>query len=448
MSAGQEALWLAHQLDPGSRAYNLVLGVRVRTPLRTDLIQGALTSLVGRHELLRSRFPATASGRPERRLDGVRGAALDTRELPDADDAELASMAAELGLRPFDITVDAAFRLVLLRRRADDAVLVVSAHHIVTDATSQWLILHELLSRYAAAVSDREVPVGTPVRWDDEVRQERDLVGSARGEMARKHWEDVYATAGAAQLLTDRPRPTRRSLRGGSHRVTFPGHVGERMVAAAAEANVTVSAWMFAALQVALHRCGAGPEFLIGSSVSTRSTLHARRNVGYYVNVLPVRAKLGTDPTFRSVAGATYRQMVEGLAHSAFPTDLVDSRQAMTVISSFAVADRLPVPGLSDGRIRHLGLDLELIPVPQQEGQLDLMVETQQSGDVFSTSFSYDADLFESTTVERLAEVYLRIIEASLTPPDVPISRIPLVRTGDLAFVLALGSGDPAARHS
>src|SRR4051794_35364929 len=139
LSTGQEALWLAHRLDPDSSAYNVVLAVRLRGALRVDVLQEALTALVARHELLRSRFPGTDDG-PVRRVDAPGSVRLDVREAPGADDAELFRLATLAGEEPFRLTAG-AFRAVLLRRSATHTLLVTGTHPLLSDATSPWLLM-------------------------------------------------------------------------------------------------------------------------------------------------------------------------------------------------------------------------------------------------------------------------------------------------------------------
>ncbi|MFF1907718.1 condensation domain-containing protein, partial [Kitasatospora sp. NPDC058218] len=56
LSFAQQRLWLVDQLSPGSAAYNVPFAVRVRGGLDVGVLGGALSVLVGRHEVLRTVF--------------------------------------------------------------------------------------------------------------------------------------------------------------------------------------------------------------------------------------------------------------------------------------------------------------------------------------------------------------------------------------------------------
>ncbi|MFJ9099147.1 condensation domain-containing protein [Streptomyces sp. NPDC102405] len=499
LSTGQEALWLAHRLDPDSSAYNVVLAVRLRGALRVDVLQEALTALVARHELLRSRFPGTDDG-PVRRVDAPGSVRLDVREAPGADDAELFRLATLAGEEPFRLTAG-AFRAVLLRRSATDTLLVTVTHHIVSDATSQWLLMRDLFTEYGArteepaaergpgaergslvvsasaresdpahrpgplagSVSSREPgpartpgPVAAPalargsgralrprpeVGWDEQVRAERDFLGSVRGARAGAYWREACAGLRAAVLPLDRPRPPHCTLRGATHEVGWHPDTARRLREAAAGSGLTPFAWLLGTFQAALHRSGCGDGFLIGCPATTRFTPDTRQAVGYYVNALPIAARFTPVTTLLDTIGSAQDQLRRGLAHARYPVELLGGGPLFRISCTLVVADRLPVEGLYEGPVPLGGLRAELVDVPQQEGQLDLTVEILQDSRGFKAVLRYRTDLFDAATVERFGETWRRLLDVSLDAPDTAVSDVGLVAHDDLAFLLALGSG-------
>ncbi|MEV0219295.1 condensation domain-containing protein [Streptomyces sp. NPDC050704] len=445
LSAGQEGLWLTHQLDPDSPAYNVVLAVRLRDPVRTDVLQEALTALVRRHELLRSRFPATEQG-PERVTVPAQAVRLDVREVPEADDDGLFLLAGRAGEEPFRLAGEGAFRAVLLRRAPDDAVLVTATHHLVSDATSQWLLVRDLFAEYGARTAGGPGRPAAPSdggTWDEQVRTEREFVTSPRGARAAAYWRQVCAGLAAAALPTDRPRPAQRTLNGATVELALPDRTAARLRGVAAQRALTPFAWLLGTFQAALHRSGAGDGFLIGCPVTTRFTPRSREAVGYYVNALPVAGRFGPATTLLETVEAAQRQLRGGLAHARHPVELIkgpaDRGPLFRISCTLVAADRLPVPGLYEGPVRLGGLRAELCDVPQQEGQLDLTVEVLQDSRGFRAVLRYNTDLFDAATVERFRDTWHRLIDASLDAPGTRAADIGLVADDDLRFLLSLG---------
>ena len=445
VSAGQEALWLAHQLDPDSSAYNVVLAVRLRDPVRDDVLQEALTALVTRHELLRSRFPGTAEG-PVRRLRAPGSVRLDVREVPGADEAELFRLATAAGEEPFRPATEGAFRAVLLRRTAADAVLVTATHHLVSDATSQWLLVRDLFAEYGARTGLPAPRPAAAADWDEQVRAERDFVASPRGARAAAYWRQVCAGLPAAELPTDRPRPPHRTLDGATHEVVWDPHTAGRLRESAARRALTPFAWLLGTFQAALHRSGCGDGFLIGCPATTRLTPATREAVGYYVNALPTAARFTPATTLLGTVESAQDQLRRGLAQVRHPVELLgggpDRGPLFRISCTLVAADRLPVEGLYEGPVRLGGLRAELCDVPQQEGQLDLTVEILQDSRGFKAVLRYDTGLFDAATLERFGQTWRRLLDVSLDAPDTAVTDVGLVaHDDDLAFLLALGSG-------
>lgn len=87
LSAGQEAMWFLHRLAPASAAYNVVLGVRVHSPLDVERLRRAVAALAGRHELLSSVYEEE-DGQPVRRPAPGLPVPFEVREVPGGTDGE------------------------------------------------------------------------------------------------------------------------------------------------------------------------------------------------------------------------------------------------------------------------------------------------------------------------------------------------------------------------
>ncbi|MEZ0090168.1 hypothetical protein ABH925_001316 [Streptacidiphilus sp. EB129] len=459
LSAGQQALWLAHRLAPGSAAYTIVLPVRIRGPLRVEALGAAVEAVSSRHPLLRSRF-GEADGEPYR-SEPCRGAcagaggALLVREVPGAGDAELAALVREYAARPFRLAEEPPFLVVLLRRSEEDAVLVVSADHIVSDYASQHLMLREILDAHREfADAGRWAQPPAPYPYDDQVAEERLLLASPRGARAERYWQQVRDGAGPAELPTDRPRPATPGFRGGTRDLEIPDGTARRLTATAGALDSTPFAFLLGVFQAALYRWTGQGDGLIGCPMSTRVGQRTRDTVGYFVNPVPVRSAIGSADTVADVVTAAQRQLIGGMAYAGYPCALLGAdrggrhaplfRIALTMITTDRQEPVLgPVGGTAtEGpAVEYAGLRISRMATPQQEGQLDLMVRIEQSEGALNAAFSYDADLFDADTVERFAGHFGTLLEKAAENPGATVESISLVDQDALARLLALGAG-------
>ncbi|WP_067464481.1 condensation domain-containing protein [Actinomadura macra] len=463
LSAGQEAMWFVHRMAPDSAAYNITLAFRVRTrasaPLDVPALRRAVTALAGRHEVLRSTFAEEEAG-PVRLVGPADLVALDVREVAGADEARLHDLVGAVGAEPFRLTTQAPLRVVLLRRAPDDAVLVVVAHHIVSDRTSQWLIMRDLLDAYCGlAASGR--PAWRPLKasFDDHVVAERQMLASPRRAELEERWSRLCAGVPAAELPADRPRPARQTFGGATHRVTFPADLDRRLRENAERAGVTPFVQLLGIFQALLHRYGGQPEFLIGCPVATRFGGGMRDVVGYLVNTVALRAAFTPDTTFAQAVESAQRQMRDAVGVARYPFPLVpgaldlpreqDRPPVFQIAATMVATSRLePLLDLladdAAAELEYGGLRLSIMDVAHMEGQLDLNVELRRSRNSLTAVLRYNTDLFDLSTIERLGDHFLLLARAAVEEPGARIGAVSLMTADELRGLLRLGQGAAA----
>ena len=159
LSFAQERIWLHEQLEPGSIAYNRPTNIRLRGPLRADILQQTFEEVIARHDALRTTV---------RLKDGVPAVLvqpqvalamplLDLAGVPDTE-ARARKAALEESLRPFDLTIGPLFRCQLLRLAEEDHLLLLTFHHFVFDAWSQAVLLRDLAECYEAICERGHAP--------------------------------------------------------------------------------------------------------------------------------------------------------------------------------------------------------------------------------------------------------------------------------------------------
>ncbi|MEU1823466.1 condensation domain-containing protein [Streptomyces abikoensis] len=459
LSAGQEAMWFLNRLAPDSAAYNVVMALRVRGPLDLAELGRALDAVVDRHPILRACF-ADVAGTPRMFPGAAPAVRLEVREAEGAGEARLRELVAEAGSAPFDMARDGVFRLVVIRTGPETAVLVCAAHHLVTDAVAQGVVLRELLEAYrASGCGESPQWPAEPVPFEEFVSGEREVLASARAAEFEEYWRGVCAGAPyVLELPADRPRPARADYTGASHEVTVPPQVWEKVRSGAAEAGTTPFSLLLAGFQALLHRYTGEGDFLIGMPTTTRLSRRSRAAVGCFVNTVVVRAGVGGTTTLPELAVEAQRQVRAGMGRVSYPFSHLtralgvprDPSRSPLVQVTFTMVSagrseplmELIAEGEEAGRELELaGLRLAAFDVPQQEGQFDLAVELLQTSRSVKAVFRYRADLYDAATVERLAEHYLRLVEAGVDEPGTPVRRLSLVNRSERDRILSFGLG-------
>ncbi|MFL5539875.1 MAG: condensation domain-containing protein, partial [Longimicrobiaceae bacterium] len=196
-SFAQERLWFIDRLEPGSAVYNLSAAWRLGGVLDEAVLERSLSEIVRRHEALRTTF-GEVDGSPVQVIAPFSGFSLpveDLSALGEADrEAALRRRAGEEARRAFDLSAGPLFRAALLRLGAEEHVLLLSMHHIVSDGWSTGVLFRELSALYAAYREGRESPLAElPVQYADyAVRQREQLAGEVLDRQLA-YWKERLA---------------------------------------------------------------------------------------------------------------------------------------------------------------------------------------------------------------------------------------------------------------
>ncbi|MCK9877841.1 2,3-diaminopropionate biosynthesis protein SbnA [Frankia sp. Ag45/Mut15] len=446
---------MLNQLHPDSSAYTILNATRVRSELDLPVLARALAHLLVRHDWLASTFDEV-HGQPCRFPLDPQMIRLDVRDVGPVTEQELYAQVRALARRQFALATEAPFRISLLRRTPADTALVLTFHHIVADATSQALVLRDLLDGYARLLADpTSAPEVPRSGYAEYVQAEQALLASPRGARMARYWRQLRTGAETATLPTDRPRPRLSARSGASCLIGLPPAAGSGVRRAAERLDVTPFALLLGVFQVLVH-CYTGRQAqVLACNASNRTSPATRELVGYLVNPLLVRFEIGTTSTFTEVIRLAQRQILTGLANIGYPTMLDNGHpgmQAPNLAFTLIAVDRLrphlpfaPSGGVLGPEVSYRGLRLTKIDLPHMEGQFDLNAEVRLDGDQLSVVFRYDVELFDHATVARFGTSFARLLGTALADLDARVGRVSLLDHAELQQLATFGSRLPTA---
>ncbi|HEX4966052.1 MAG TPA: amino acid adenylation domain-containing protein [Thermoanaerobaculia bacterium] len=469
-SAGQRALWFLESLAPQGGAYNVVAAGRSELPLDAAALRRALVRLTARHPALRTTF-ASEDGEPVQVIHPV-PLDLDFSAEDAAGWSEEkcgARLAAE-AFRPFDLAGGPLMR-VRLWARGPGHVLLFAIHHVVADFASLAVISRELsaLLREETGGPPADLP---PLRADlagFAHRQAASLAGP-RGEALWDYWrEQLAGPVPDLDLPTDLRRPPISTWRGGACSLVLPRELGDRIRSAGRAEGATLFATLLAAWTLLLGRVAGQEDFAVGAPATDRSEPGLSAAVGYFVNLVVLRADLAGDPSCAELLGRTRRTVTMALEHTGFPLPLLAERlrpvrdpvrsplfQTMLTFQPRRPGEDPGLLGFSLGepgaRIDLGGIALESLRLAERRAQFDLTLRIAELDQGLTAVLEHNADLFEPATAVRLLGCFRTLIAGMVDAPGHRVWSLPLLGEAERAQVLtewnATGEPTPAAaRH-
>ncbi|MET8582265.1 amino acid adenylation domain-containing protein [Streptomyces collinus] len=424
LTEGQRGLWALQQAFPDATAYNVPLCFRVRG-LDTAAFLRAWRAVAEAHPVLTTVLGGDADG-PHQSVDPGRTpdfAEVDLSALPDTE--ALAAVERE-HKRRFAMDGESLVRVRVFTRPGDESIVLVSVHHLVFDGTSARLLMRALFEAYERVLAGAEPgPPAPAADFHDFVDRQRATLPARRAELLA-HWRQKLAgPLPTLNLPTDRPHGHVVDRFAGDTCFTdLPAQLAAGIAESAARWGVTPSALMLGAYGTVLATYSDDREFVVGVPVNERADEALAEAMGLMINMVPVRMRLAADEPFRQLAGRVQRDLVDGMLHS-YPFAALTAE-----LPQKPAPDRSPVfqtafvyQDVLDG-IGGPGLPYELLHEVHQEGEYELSVEAWRTDDGYTLHWKYHPELFTREFVERLADRYLRLLQAVTDEPEVRTGRL------------------------
>ena len=442
LSFAQGRMWFLEQVQPGTAAFHLRLAVRLRGVLDESRVANALTSLVRRHDALRSAFPTADEGQPRRvLLDPIVELPREdlTDLLPERREDRLHERLDEESRIPFDVAHGPLLRARLFALDDNESVLLVTVHHLVSDAWSLGIVWRELVALYRGDPLP-ELALHEP----DFAAWQRERLAGERLERLADHWRSELAGAPALLALpTDRPRPAVETFAGARCEAELDSDLVRELDRFATEHHATLFQVLLAGLQGLLARLTGQDDVVVGTPVAGRPSPDLEAAVGLFVNTVPVRARLDDDPGLGDLADRVRTAAVRAVDHAELPfEELVRAIRPPRTLAHHPVY-QVMLAWQDAPRATTSLEDLEVAPIATDRAasQLDLTLFAWRAGDRVRLSAEFKRDLFDVETIERRLELLARLLRSGLQQPDVPISVLPLVTVEERVAQLELGRG-------
>ncbi|GGT89046.1 condensation domain-containing protein [Streptomyces violascens] len=421
LTHAQRRMWLMERLGQNGAQYSVPFATRLHGPLDVAALGSALTELVRRHEILRTRYGRDGEEPYQETLPAPEAVTVQVVESP-GDGNHLLTEEAR---RPFDLAADTIPRALVLRHGPEDHTILLTFHHIAIDGASLETVADELAALYEAAVNGRPCELPEPPQYADFARREH--TDAARLDDGLAHWTRRLAGATPPRL----PRPATPPADAAEHpAATRTTELGEQVLPAlrelGRERRATVFTVGLAAAFAALHRLTGELDLVIGCAATHREGQAMRGLVGLCVNTLPVRVDLSGDPTFATLVERVRDALLEAQQHREVPFDLIlerlgaaargDDGTALVRVTSDVVGEptALKLPGL----------EARAVEVGVGEAKFDLTFGLLDE-DTPASLVQYGRAALDEETGLALAASFAELLTAVAGNPHLALSRLP-----------------------
>ncbi|MEA5603525.1 non-ribosomal peptide synthetase [Nostoc sp. UHCC 0252] len=445
LSSGQEAMWFIYQIAPESVAYNIFITVKINSYLNIVAVNRAWEKIIDRHPILRTTY-TSFEGKPVQQVNQEYKCNVEVINASNWSEDYLKEKIFAITDSPFNLEKDSVLRVNLFTRSAEEHILLLTMHHIAGDMWSFDLLLSEFQTLYAKEIEQvsQEQNQTAPdsltenKSYLDFVRWQSEMLSGSRGEKLWQYWQEKLAgELPILNLLADKPRPPVKTSQGATHILKLDEQLIQKLNHLSLVSRTSLYQILLAAFYVQLYRYTNQTDILIGSPMRGRWGKEFKEIVGYFVNLNVLRVSVQENATFKEFLAQVSKTVREAQKHQDYPFSLLaeqlqpqrdPSRSPLCQVSFTWQAHRWCE---STGNYLHSGEQLlEIKPYllgHQRGADFDLNLMVMEAQGVLQLCWQYNTDLFEASTITRIAGHFVTLLEGIVANPQEQIWQLPLL---------------------
>jgi surfactin family lipopeptide synthetase A len=438
----QEQIWLHAQLVPDLPLYNEPVTIHHHGPLDAAILERSFNEILRRHEAWSTCFEMV-EGQLVQEVKPNLSISLPVTDLrnlpPDQRNAAALMIATQDARKPLDFGRAPLFRARLLRLDEEEYRLYLALSHIIFDGVAIYRVfLPELCTLYKAYAAGEESPLPElPLQYPDFAFWQRQTIHPDRLSQHITYWKrQLTPELPVLDLPLDHPRPPVQTFRGSMYPFVLSGSLTAALKRLSGHEGVTLFQTLLAGLAALLCRYSGQDDIPIGSVTAGRDRPELNALLGYFLNIVVLRADLSADPSFRELLKRSRNVALEALEHDCVPWGLLIQELTPPRDRSrnpfFQVLFSLepPMPDVdSNWRLTQMDVDTGAT-------KYDLYLELDERHEGVLARFHYSTDLFDPATIVRMANHWMKLLEAAASNPELRVSQLPLLSESEKHLLL------------
>ena len=225
----------------------------------------------------------------------------------------------------------------------------------------------------------------------------------------------------AHSLPLDRPRSSQQSFAGHNITTFVDKSTSDGLASLCQAHDSTLFMGLFAAYSVLLSRYSNEEDIVMGTSVANREQDEIAGLIGCFINTLVLRSDLSEQPDFISLLNQCKQTLLGAYKHQQAPFEMIVERlqpeRSLSHAPLFQVM--LVLHNNQAGQIDMPELTLrspELSDVAEV-AKFDLTLNVNETDNGFVLGWEYNTDLFDTQTIERMAQHFANLLTALVESP-------------------------------
>ncbi len=413
LSYSQKRLWILHQLQPNSIAYNIPSYFILREKLNEEAFNKAFIKLIERHESLRTSFEVI-DGDPVQLIYDKIDFNITKFDISNMEGEQLLQKRQEIIdtelNKPINIKIAPLYRVILVKCKNEEYEIMICMHHIITDGWSMNVLKREFFTLYNSYKNGLAIELKPlTVQYKDFASWQNSLLkDEIKMQKAKEFWmKNMSGDNPILNLPISKIGST--DLSGSSvYRCIVSSMVKNKLKQLAQEQNLSLYSILLGILNIYLSDLTGQEDIIIGSAGSGRQHDDVKGIIGFFVNTMFIRNKIDIEDTFKNIINEINEDIINVLEYQSYPIELLLDELKISYPKISIFFNMLNIEEYESEVIENL----ESYHLKQlQEVKYDLVFYVREYANAIEILVNYKSNLFKPYIVENMANQYIKLIE-------------------------------------
>ncbi|MCA9924094.1 MAG: amino acid adenylation domain-containing protein, partial [Anaerolineales bacterium] len=381
-------------------------------------------------------------GSPVQQIAAARTVTINFIDLTSHAEPEAAAETAlrQAATRPFNLAYDPLLRVYLVQTAAEEHILLLVMHHIISDGWSMGILIRELTTLYQAFAHAEPNPLSPlPLHYADFVLWHQAWLQDGILQNQLDYWQQQLKDAPSVLNLTvARPRPAIQTFTGAQKQFTLPDTLAQSVRNLSQQHGVTLFMTLLAAFQTLLYRYSEQDDILVGAPIANRHFAETENLIGFFVNTLVFRGRLQADLSFAELLQQVRETVLAAQTNQDLPfeklVEVLSPQRNLSHSPLFQVMFVLQSD--MDTAVSLPNLQISPLSLPGTAAKFDLMLVISEQQGALRGTLEYNTDLFSETTIHNMKGHFLTLLAAIGRRPQQQIGRLPMLTPAEKTQII------------
>ncbi|WP_344929407.1 condensation domain-containing protein, partial [Aquimarina addita] len=438
LSSSQKRLWTLSQFDQGNISYNMPSQFYLKGYYDINSFRKAITSVIYRHEILRTIFEDDDDGNVRQRILPYEKSNffIDSIDLSrEKNKNELIdNYIRNDSYKAFELDKGPLIRCSLFKLSNDNHLFYYNLHHIIADGWSFEILSRDILSYYEAYKNKNEPRLPKlRIQYKDYAQWQLNQLKSDSYQSHRFYWLDkLSGNLPVLELPKSTLRPKIMSNKGGRLKICVSRKAKLDLNQFSKNRNGTLFMTIVSSLKILLYKYTQEKDIIIGTPVANRNHVDLENQIGAYLNTLVIRNQIKESDSFDKLYDDVKTTLLNAYTHQEYQfDDLVNELKLQRDISRNPIFDIMVVLQNKNEYNFFDADDLSETTDIEYLGKLvtkfDLLFNFYDNEDNLFLIIDYNEDLYDQKAIGHLAIHYRELLSSIADNPDMAIEDLSML---------------------